>query len=62
MPSYRGLTSASKDNLPVANKIAEQILCLPIYGDLNLEDVDRISYIILENKKSIKLNEFAKNI
>lgn len=42
MPSYRALLSANKDNLPVANKIAEQILCLPIYGKLELDAVINI--------------------
>ncbi len=42
MPSYRSLSSASRDNLPIANKIAEQILCLPIYGMLELEMVNKV--------------------
>jgi dTDP-4-amino-4,6-dideoxygalactose transaminase len=41
-PMYRGLPSASHENLPVARKIAEQVLCLPIYPDLPLNQVDRI--------------------
>lgn len=45
-PTYRSLPSASRDNLPVAEKITKQILCLPIYGDLELKDVDRICHII----------------
>ncbi|MDO9634666.1 MAG: DegT/DnrJ/EryC1/StrS family aminotransferase [Paludibacter sp.] len=43
---YKDLTSACKDNLPVANKIAEQVLCLPIYVDLSLEDINHIVNII----------------
>jgi dTDP-4-amino-4,6-dideoxygalactose transaminase len=39
---YRGLPSAAHENLPVARKIAEQVLCLPIYPDLPLNQVDRI--------------------
>ena len=42
-PSYKGLPSASKDNLPVAEKISGQILCLPIYPELDLDDVVTIS-------------------
>lgn len=42
MPSYRSLPSASRDNLPIANKIAEQVLCLPIYGSLEIENINFI--------------------
>lgn len=35
MPMYRGLASSVKENLPEANTIAEQVLCLPIYPDLS---------------------------
>ena len=41
-PMYRGLPSAAHDNLPVARKLSEQILCLPIYPGLSDRDVDRI--------------------
>ncbi len=34
-PCYRELPSASSRNLPVASKVAGQILCLPIYPDLD---------------------------
>uniref|UniRef100_A0A7V3E600 DegT/DnrJ/EryC1/StrS family aminotransferase n=1 Tax=Ignavibacterium album TaxID=591197 RepID=A0A7V3E600_9BACT len=46
MPSYRSLPSATKENLPVANKIAEQVLCLPIYGNLNNIIIQNICEII----------------
>jgi len=42
-PMYRGLSSARADNLPTAHRIADRVLCLPIYPDLPLDDVDRIS-------------------
>lgn len=45
-PSYRGLHSAEPNNLPVAEKIAQQIICLPIYPDLESENVNRIINII----------------
>jgi dTDP-4-amino-4,6-dideoxygalactose transaminase len=35
---YRNLPSARNENLPVATLVAEQVLCLPIYPDLNLPD------------------------
>jgi dTDP-4-amino-4,6-dideoxy-D-glucose transaminase len=46
MPMYRNLPSAAPDNLPVARRIAEQILCLPIYPDLAQADLERIIRII----------------
>lgn len=46
MPSYRSLPSATKENLPVANKIAEQVLCLPIYGKLSKNEIDIIYQVL----------------
>jgi dTDP-4-amino-4,6-dideoxygalactose transaminase len=43
---YRQLPSASPDNLPVANKVVKEVLCLPLYGNLKLEDVLKICQII----------------
>lgn len=34
-PTYRGLSSARPENLPVATKIAGQVICLPIYPSLS---------------------------
>ena len=31
---------------PVAQKAAEEILCLPLYADLTLEQVDRVCDVI----------------
>ncbi|MQA38006.1 DegT/DnrJ/EryC1/StrS family aminotransferase [Rugamonas aquatica] len=45
-PMYRGLPSARIDNLPVARRVADRVLCLPIYPDLPLDDVDRICGIM----------------
>jgi dTDP-4-amino-4,6-dideoxygalactose transaminase len=45
-PMYRGLPSAHKDNLPVATAAALQVLCLPIYPDLELSVVDKITSFI----------------
>ncbi len=47
-PMYRDLPSANPANLPVAARAAEQVLCLPIYPGLALEDVDRICRIIAQ--------------
>lgn len=49
-PMYRSLPSASKSNLPIATRIASQVLCLPIYPGLALEDQNRIIEFIREEK------------
>ena len=41
-PMYRGLPSAAPANLPVATTAARQVLCLPIYPDLELSSVHEI--------------------
>ena len=41
-PMYRDLPSARPENLPVALRLAEQVLCLPIYPDLSDADVARV--------------------
>ncbi len=46
-PTYRGLPSAQRDNLPVASEISQQVICLPIYPTLETRDQDRIIDVIL---------------
>ncbi len=46
LPSYSGLPSAAKSNLPIANAISQQVLCLPLYPDLEKHEVDRICSLI----------------
>lgn len=46
MPMYRGMPSASADLLPVANRIANEVICLPLYPSLDDERVDEIVSII----------------
>ena len=41
-PTYRGLKSASPNNLPIALRVAENVLCLPIYPGLDIADIERI--------------------
>lgn len=41
-PMYRGLPSAHRDNLPVATVAAQQVLCLPIYPELDKSVVNKI--------------------
>jgi dTDP-4-amino-4,6-dideoxygalactose transaminase len=45
---YHHLPSASHENLPVASKIVKEVLCLPLYGRLPLEDAEKICQIIKE--------------
>lgn len=45
-PMYRGLSSAHRDNLPVSTKAARQVLCLPIYPNLERAVVDQIASFI----------------
>ena len=45
-PMYREYAPQSAERLPVAHAIARQILCLPIYADLPLDQVDRIVELI----------------
>ena len=40
--TYRGLPSAHKENLPSGNKIADEVLCLPMHHALSEEDIQRI--------------------
>lgn len=40
--TYRGLESAHPDNLPIANRIANSVICLPIYAGLSIDDINRI--------------------
>ena len=43
---YRQLNSARKENLPVANEIADQVLSMPMYGELSADDVKKICDIL----------------
>ena len=40
--TYRGLPSAAPENLPVATRIANEVICLPMHHELSEDDVDRI--------------------
>lgn len=46
--TYRGLPSATKDNLPVATKMAEEVICLPMHHALSDEDVQRVIDCIIK--------------
>ena len=46
--TYRGLPSAAQENLPVANRIANEVICLPMHHVLSKEDVERILELIVK--------------
>jgi dTDP-4-amino-4,6-dideoxygalactose transaminase len=47
-PMYRGLSSAHRDNLPVASDAARRVLCLPIYPALSDDEVSAIVNVIAD--------------
>lgn len=45
--TYRSLPSAGAENLPVATKVANEVICLPMHHQLSDEDINRVlSFII----------------
>ncbi len=48
---YRGLPSATASNLRSATKVANQVLCLPIYPGLTNESITRIVSVIADIKR-----------
>ena len=46
--TYRGLPSATKENLPNAHKIADSVICLPMHHELNSTDIEIILNCILK--------------
>lgn len=40
--TYRGLESATPENLPVATKMADEVICLPMHHELSEEDIKRV--------------------
>ena len=45
--TYRGLPSAAPANLPVATKLADTVICLPMHHELSNEEISTIINIIL---------------
>ena len=45
-PTYRGLESAQPGQLPIAEKVTEEVICLPIYPDLDVHSVNQICEIL----------------
>ena len=46
--TYRGLSSASPDNLPVATKMANEVICLPMHHELTDADLERVISLIMK--------------
>lgn len=40
--TYKGLPSATRENLPVAYRLADTVLCLPMHHDLSDADIERV--------------------
>ena len=49
-PTYKGLDSARPENLPVAEEATKEVLCLPIYPELN-KGVQMEIIKVMRNKK-----------
>lgn len=47
-PTYRGLPSAGPDNLPLGNKMADEVLCLPMHHALSDQEIKRIITTIIK--------------
>ena len=45
--TYSGLPSATPENLPQANKMADSVICLPMHHGLSAADIDRILALII---------------
>ena len=48
--TYRGLPSASPENLPRAHKMANTVICLPMHHELSATDLERILDIVVNKR------------
>ena len=46
--TYRGLESARPENLPVAHKMANSVICLPMHHALSEDDLQRTVELIIK--------------
>ncbi|MDE6340363.1 MAG: DegT/DnrJ/EryC1/StrS family aminotransferase [Muribaculaceae bacterium] len=44
--TYKGLPSATRENLPNAHKLADSVLCLPLHHNLTDRDIERVLNVI----------------
>lgn len=45
-PMYRELPTAQSSHLPVATRVADEVLCLPLYAELDVDDARSIAGVI----------------
>jgi len=45
-PTYRGLHSAKEENLSIAKEISKRVICLPIYPELKINEINRIMRLL----------------
>lgn len=45
-PCYHHVPSATPSNLPVAHRVSKEVLCLPAYRELSIDDIERICDIL----------------
>ena len=48
---YRNLPSATPENLPVATRIADEVICLPMHHALSEDDIERVVSVVKNPKK-----------
>jgi dTDP-4-amino-4,6-dideoxygalactose transaminase len=48
-PAYQNLNSSKAENLPVAEKLTKQVICLPLYSNLQQNELDKIIGILNQN-------------
>ena len=48
--AYKGLESANPKNLPIAHKLADQVLCLPMFAELEDDGVNRVIDVVINKK------------
>ena len=48
---YRESNYTKSENLPVASRIADKVICLPIYPELDRENIKRIIQLIKNYSK-----------
>lgn len=46
--TYRGLPSATRENLPKAYRLADTVLCLPMHHALNEKDIERVLHFFIK--------------
>jgi len=55
-PIYRGLRSAAAENLPIATEVSRQVICLPLYPELEFRDVERVAEVIKGKREAADLS------